>query len=296
MANHTDVSLSGTHNHKSTWSTLVFSGGLTNWQRMVNAHGTLFGDLPSISEFVQGTYNVILDSTWTPPDDDKYRTNAYNVGVANSGGINNGTDFLEKGNYVHPDITILSINGFPVLVGKLYYAGSPTSFSTPGVPGAITRNYLEILSTQDLETLTGTSGGESVTVDVRYTPPFASSFTITIAALANDTCLECVPFVPPLVLFHSISIDFAWDSLPVTTACANVDDPVKEMIAMLRVSTAHTGPGTPDYMLLTFIATSGGVGATYELVKTNFQSNGVNVFSLAGDQGCIWPATITLTP
>ena len=165
-----DVSLSGTHNHKSTWSTLIFSGGLTNWQRMVNAHGTLFGDLPNISGFIQGTYNVILDTPWAPPDDDMGRTNAHNVGVTNSGQINNGADFLEKGNYVHPDINILSINGILVQAGKLYYAGSPTSFSTPGIPGTITRNYLEILSTEDLETLTGTSGGESVTVIIRINP------------------------------------------------------------------------------------------------------------------------------
>jgi hypothetical protein len=123
--------------------------------------------------------------------------------------------------------------------------------------------------------------------------PYADAFGITIGPLQNDAnCEECVTFVPPTTLVHMTTC--SWDASPIATVCAHVDDPLKEMIAFLRCDRAIVG--TADFMSLTFVATSGSVGARYVLPRRDFASNGVNVMHLDHEVGCIWPATVTLTP
>ena len=106
-------------------------------------------------------------STWTPPDDDTYRQSAHDAGVTGGNQYSNGSDFLFKGNYIHPGVTINKINGNSI-GGSLYYAGSPDSFTTgsPLEPGAITRDSLEILSSSDIASTLGVTGGETITVEL----------------------------------------------------------------------------------------------------------------------------------
>jgi len=134
---------------------------------MLNAHGAALA-----TNLFHGTFNVQIQSvdgtttsTWVPPNDDTYRTAAYNAGVALGGGFATGADFLLKGNYVHPSVHVTTVNGTTITDGQLYYAGSDNSFSSPPTAGSIVRDSLEIMAVDDIESVTGSpSNGSTITV------------------------------------------------------------------------------------------------------------------------------------
>lgn len=105
-------------------------------------------------------------SEWFPPSDDTYRQEAHDVGDARGNQESDGSNFLFRGNYIHPDVTVVTINDTSIPNGQLYYAGSNDSFTTgsPLEPGAISRHSLEILSSDDLAALLGVSEDDEVTV------------------------------------------------------------------------------------------------------------------------------------
>lgn len=152
----TIVIVTGTYDApKSDWCDITLAGqSSTNLQRLNLAHGT---------SFVK-TYNVLLDAEYVPPNDDSHRTASYNIGIFNGSTIPNGNDLLAKGNYVHPSISVNNINGTDTPGAKAYYAGSPTSFNVPNVPGSITRNYLEVVGSVNIAALLGQTGGEADTI------------------------------------------------------------------------------------------------------------------------------------
>jgi hypothetical protein len=107
-------------------------------------------------------------STWEPSGDTANRQMAHDLGVTRGNVYSDGSDFLFKGNYVHPNIVVNKINGFSVSNGKLYYAGSPSSFTTgsPLVPGTISRDSLEILAQENIANLTGAIANDEIIVEL----------------------------------------------------------------------------------------------------------------------------------
>lgn len=119
-----------------------------NWERMVCAHED---ELSEIHEFEPGTLNVdlVIPEEWHPPRDEELRLAARRKGVQLGDQYKKGADFLKCGNYVHPDLIVIEING-KSLEGFIYYAGSPHSFDANGEPRQIQRRRLEILSKENL--------------------------------------------------------------------------------------------------------------------------------------------------
>ena len=124
-----------------------------NWDRLVNAH---CDELPDIGQYVPGSLNIILTDppAWQPPRDDELRGIARRKGVKLKLEYSLGGDFLYFGNYVHPDLRVIRINGIAV-DGVLYYAGSQTAFGSDGLPQPIARDRIEILSKARLRKLLG---------------------------------------------------------------------------------------------------------------------------------------------
>jgi hypothetical protein len=124
-----------------------------NWPRMVLAHQD---ELPDIADFVQGTLNVTLtDPTqWIPPDDDYHRTASRSKGIRLKRDPKMGGDFLFFGNYIHPTIRVIEINGIAI-DGLVYYAGSDKGFTGAGDPLPVGRLRVEIISKTKLRELLG---------------------------------------------------------------------------------------------------------------------------------------------
>lgn len=124
----TRLSLHGTIKSDQGWVT-------TNWPRVLRAHA------PTLDGFIPGTLNVQLESIWVPPNDLEYFERARALGRERrqqGQTADDGVDFLECGNYIHPDITVVVIAGVAVH-GLPYYAGSNTDQKP-------TRNRLEFFS------------------------------------------------------------------------------------------------------------------------------------------------------
>lgn len=141
--------ISGTYiASKANWFTTVELGQIVdNRQRWENAH-IAYGDLPNAHMYQHISFNFSLMGVIAPPNDDTHRTNAHNF--ANRSDITNGGDFLWRGNYVHPTMTVVSINGsLPPGTYNFYFAGNPTSFDG-GPPGTIVRNWIELVTTAKL--------------------------------------------------------------------------------------------------------------------------------------------------
>lgn len=96
-----------------------------NWERMTKAHpGELDG-------FVKGTFNVSLDQPWIAPCHEmlarRARDSAINRRVHGETD-EDGLDFLEKGNYIHPNVAITAINDQPIFAKSYIPAGMHNNF------------------------------------------------------------------------------------------------------------------------------------------------------------------------
>jgi hypothetical protein len=130
------------------WATIY-----ENWPRMVLAHQD---ELPDISDFVPGTFNVLLANSaqWVPPDDVQHRLRSRAKGIRLNRDVRVGGDFLFFGNYIHPSIRVVEINGIAV-DGLVYYAGCAKGFTESGVPLPVGRPRIEIISKTKLRDLLG---------------------------------------------------------------------------------------------------------------------------------------------
>lgn len=182
---------------KADWYTVTEPGqGVDNLARWKLAHaGNPIGTR---------SYNFQLTSpaTFVPSGDDTYQINAHSIGVTGSRAVTGGYDFLWKGNYVSPVYQVNDINGIPIPNGRLYYAGDTTNFDTPALTPptrspAISRDWAEVTSTADLDTLIPLDDGNSYTLNVQNVS--ASSFGITryamgTAAADNNTTVTTPVF------------------------------------------------------------------------------------------------------
>ena len=155
------ITFTGTYYHRQAWVQ-------NNWARMASAHGAAL-----LSSWTHGTLNVqiatinsLSNTSWPPANDNNYRVISFLAGQAGGFAYSSGSDFLGKGNYIHPLVTITSVDGTNLTNGKLYYAGSPGSFPTQNQnqPGIITRDSLEICADENISTLLGLVDGQTVTV------------------------------------------------------------------------------------------------------------------------------------
>ena len=138
----TTVILKGVLKSKIQWVT-------ANWDRMIRAHRD---EVPDIETFTTGTFNIALldPSVWNPPNDEVHRRNSHEKGLRLGCNFESGADFLRCGNYIHPQISVTSINGLP-LAGRVYYPGiDETKLQAEGLPEPIDRQWLEILSKDNL--------------------------------------------------------------------------------------------------------------------------------------------------
>ena len=109
-----EIRLNGTIGKGIRWAT-------DNWLRMKKAHS------PLLDEFHPGTLNIHLPEEWEPPNDQQYFEQARaNGAMRRSCGFtyDDGVDFVECGNYVHPTIRVVSIAGL-LINGLVYYPGAP---------------------------------------------------------------------------------------------------------------------------------------------------------------------------
>lgn len=121
------------------------------WPCMLVAHAD---EVPDLSEYVLGTFNVNLvePKEWTPPRDALCRTKARDRGYELS------IDFLQCGNYIHPDLDVVRVNREPVN-GKLYYPGNQ-KLDKAEAPSPIKRPRIEIISKTKLREFLGLQDGE----------------------------------------------------------------------------------------------------------------------------------------
>lgn len=168
--------LTGTYNTaKSAWYATTEPGqGVNNLGRIQAAHAAL-------ASYPYAALNFLLSTPteYIPVNDDENRQAGHDAGVAGGGGVTGGYDFLLRGNYVHPCIVVNLVDGTSIAGGKAYYAGSVTSF-TPTM-GTITRNWIEVFSTDDLVNTLGLFNGGSY--DIKIDP------CITRVALGTTTSL-----------------------------------------------------------------------------------------------------------
>lgn len=147
------IAITGTYYHRTGWVD-------ANWSRMQLAHDTNEPKALDSDFLYAGTFNVSITSVdgasasdWVPPDDNTYRQQAHDLGVARGNLYSNGSDFLSFGNYINPDVAVVTIQGFPVSNGQLYYAGSTDSF-TPSIQ-PIDRHSLETMAEDQISTSAG---------------------------------------------------------------------------------------------------------------------------------------------
>lgn len=145
------------YNITGTYTSKADSWIPDNWTRITIAH-------PELTGYWDGSMQFEIGNQLTPANDTTHRINAHNDGLSRD--FSDGSDFLWHGNYVHPDYTVCSINGVSIPDGILYYAGSPSSFSSPPTPGSILRNFLEVMSTADIASLVGISFNDEVEIVV----------------------------------------------------------------------------------------------------------------------------------
>lgn len=121
-----------------------------NREEMVKAHAY------DLREFRRGTSNGNLIESWSPPDDERLTLKAH------AKGLQNGYGFRKRGNYVHPNVTVVQIDGVSI-IGRLYFpAGLNEEFRFT----ASTRNRLEIRSKEHIRTKLGLSDNEEKVVEV----------------------------------------------------------------------------------------------------------------------------------
>lgn len=89
------------------------------WKILSLAHAD---EIPDLMEYHPGSLNVTLDEPWCAPDDASFRRISHDRGMRLSRDPSVGADFLANGNYIHPYLTVTSINGRAV-EGRLYFPG-----------------------------------------------------------------------------------------------------------------------------------------------------------------------------
>lgn len=122
-----------------------------NWDRLIKGFAYA---LPEISDYVRGTFNVQLQTAWIPPDEDQHRAKAHERGMQLGARPEIGADLLRNGNYIHPDILVLSINGQSLDGGRLFFA-CPTWPVGQGMPFIASRPRIEIISRTAIRSLLG---------------------------------------------------------------------------------------------------------------------------------------------
>lgn len=154
----------GTYNaSKADWFATTETGqSVNNYQRWVYAHSTVLGDLPTASSYFTRSFNFNCIPQF-PDNDSSLRTAAHNAGVADGGNVAHGSDFLMLGNYVGSQV-ISNISGWTFPNGLLYWAGQP--LANGGSTGAITRDWLEVISTVNLTTTIPLTNGNNYQINV----------------------------------------------------------------------------------------------------------------------------------
>lgn len=143
------------------------------------------------NDLFPGTFNALVTAVasgdieispteFIPEDDDVYRLEAHELGDDRGAEYADGSDFLYLGNYIHPLYTVVSINGFELTSGCLYYAGSPDSFASPPTPGVIDRHSLEIMAEENIAALTGAVADDELTVIIQWEQAVSLNLTPTI--------------------------------------------------------------------------------------------------------------------
>lgn len=124
------IAITGTYYHRTGWVD-------ANWSRMQLAHDTNEPKALDSDFLYAGTFNISITSvdgstasSWIPQFDNVYRQQAHEVGIDRGNTFSNGSDFLFYGNYINPDVSIITIQGYPLSNGQLYYAGSLDTFSS----------------------------------------------------------------------------------------------------------------------------------------------------------------------
>jgi hypothetical protein len=209
---------------KGNWYTVTEPGqGVDNLARWKLAHaGNPIGTR---------SYNFQLTSptTFVPTDDSTNQVTAHNAGVAGSRAVTGGYDFLWKGNYVSTIYQVKDINGIPIPNGRLYYAGDTTNFDTPALTPptrspAIVRDWAEVTSTADLDTLIPLVNGNSYTLN--YEDVSASGFGLTryargSAAADNNTAVTTPVFTAAAGDYISVGVGLKTTSGTVTAITWN---------------------------------------------------------------------------
>jgi len=182
---------------KADWYTVTEPGqGVDNLGRWKLAHA---GNPIGTRSY---NFQLTTPSTFVPSGDDSYQIGAHGIGVSGSRAVTGGYDFLWKGNYVSPVYQVVDIDGIPIPNGRLYYAGDTTNFDTPALTPPtrsppIVRDWAEVTSTADLDTLIPLVDTNSYTLNVQNVS--SSSFGITryamgTAAADNNTTVTTPVF------------------------------------------------------------------------------------------------------
>lgn len=162
------TTLVGVYTHaKGDWYGITEPGqAVTNLARWKLAHASFASNITTRS------YNFNLNgqsiSSFVPDADATNEISANAAGVAGGSAVTGGYDFLTRGNYVHPDYTVFNINSVAVPAGLSYYAGSVANFTTPPLSPdpSIARNWVEVLSTSDLDVLIPLVDGNTYTINL----------------------------------------------------------------------------------------------------------------------------------
>ena len=115
-----EETLAGRVSNGIGWSSCIVEGGAAgdNWRRFVEAFRFQF---PDIAAYAHGTFNVNLEGEWLPPDDVSHRLGAHQRGIELRQDWRIGADLLFNGNYIHPTIEVVAINGLSIEGGRLYF-------------------------------------------------------------------------------------------------------------------------------------------------------------------------------
>lgn len=145
-----EQALSGYVQNGEGWSS-ENEAGANNWDRLIE--GFRYA-LPEIADYVRGTFNVHLWTAWLPPGEDHHRAKAHERGMQLGERPEIGADLLRNGNYIHPDILVLSINGLPVDGGRLLFPCRPWP-AGESMPFVGSRSRIEIISRTAIRELLG---------------------------------------------------------------------------------------------------------------------------------------------
>lgn len=130
------------------------------WRRILLAHAE---ELPEITQFHSGTFNIHLTdpTVWRPPNEGYFYARSRDRGLwlakslSHEQATERGSDFLANGNFIHPQIRVVRVNGLPI-EGRLYFAGiGQADWRRRAKPWPLSRWYtgVEIIARQRLRTV-----------------------------------------------------------------------------------------------------------------------------------------------